>query len=87
MQVNDAPLRLDELFRDDLVAHAPPVEYVDSLYEDECVDDELLLLDKQFENEFTKFGEKISVDEHKISSNHVVEKMSTLITIVRCIYG
>jgi len=36
-------------------------------------DDELLLFDKQFEDEFTKLCEKIYVEEHKILSNHVEE--------------
>jgi len=33
-----------------------------------------LLLDRQFEKEFTKFCENVSIEEHKFSSNHI-EKM------------
>ena len=71
---DDDSLCLDELIRDDLVPHTPPVEQVESCCENGCDDDESLLFDKQFEDEFTKFCEKIYVDEHTISSNHV-EKM------------
>ena len=45
-KVDDTPLGLDELFKDDLVVHTPSLERVDYFYEDGCVDNELLLLDK-----------------------------------------
>ena len=45
---DDDPLCLDELLRDDLVAHIPSLKQIDQNCRDGC-DDELLLLDKQFE--------------------------------------
>ena len=64
-------LCMDELFRNDFVTHTPFLEHVGIVYEDGCVEDELLLLDKQFEEEFNEFCEKMFIEEHKVSSNHV----------------
>jgi len=54
----DAPLCLNELFKDDLVAHTPSLEYIDKKYEDECDDDELLFLDELLKNECDHNDEK-----------------------------
>ena len=74
-------LCLDELIRDDLVTHTPPVEQVESCCENGCADDEFLLQEK-FEKQFNKFCEKKIIKEQKISSNYV-EKWSTLSTIMK----
>ena len=50
--------------------HTPSLEHIDRIFKDVCDDDEPLL-HKQFEDEFTKFCEKISVEEkspHQVSS-------------------
>ena len=46
------------------------MEQVESYCEDECDNDELLLEEK-FEDVFSKFCEKTSVDEHNILSTHM----------------
>jgi len=55
---------LDEVIRNYLATHTPHVESVVSYCEYECDNDELLLEEK-FEDEFSKFYEKTSVEEHK----------------------
>jgi len=72
-KLNNDPQCLDEVIRNYLATHTPHVEPVESYYEDECDSDELLLQDK-FEDKFSKFCEKISVEEQKIASTHM-EKM------------
>jgi len=68
------PLCFDELIGDDLVVRTPSLEHINQNCEDGRDDDELLLLvDKQFKDEFTKFCEKIYVEEQKISPD-LVEK-------------
>ena len=57
-----------------MIVHTPLLEHISQNCEDECDNDERLLLDKQFENELLKFCEKTNVEVQKISSNHV-EKM------------
>ena len=47
--------------------HTPSLEHIDRIFKDVCDDDEPLL-HKQFEDEFTKFCEKISVEEQGESS-------------------
>ena len=64
---------MDKSFEDDLITRTPLAEQVESCCQNGCDDNESWLLDKQFEDEFTKFCENIFVDEHKISSNHVKE--------------
>jgi len=64
------PLCLDELCIDDLDTHTPHVEPVESYREDECDNDKLLLQEK-FEDEFSKFCEKTSVKEQEILSIHM----------------
>ena len=68
---DDETLCLNELFRDDLVSYTPSLKHVEIFNEDGRVDSELLLLDKKFEKEFNEPHEKIFLEEHKVSSNHV----------------
>ena len=68
---DDEPMCLDELLRDDLITHIPSLEHVETFCEDRSVNDELLFLNKIFEIEFNEFCERMFVEKHKISSNHV----------------
>ena len=56
--LDDDPLCLDELCIDDLDTHTPHVEQVESCCENECDNDELLFQAK-FDDEFCKFVKKI----------------------------
>ena len=64
------PQCLDEVIRNYLATHTTHVEPVESYCEEECDNDEFLL-QKKFEDEFSKFYEKISVGERKIASTHM----------------
>jgi len=72
-KLNNDPQCLDEVIRNYLATHTPHVEPVKSYCEDECDNDEFLLQEK-FEDKFSKFCEKTSVEEQKIVSTHM-EKM------------
>jgi len=66
--LDNDPMCLDELsLDDDLDTHTPHVEQVESCCENECDNDELLFQAK-FEDEFCKFVEIFFVEEPKISS-------------------
>ena len=67
------PQCLDEVIRNYLATHTTHVEPVESYCEEECDNDEFLL-QKEFEDEFSKFYEKTSVGEQRIASTHM-EKM------------
>jgi len=67
------PQCLDEVIRNYLATHIPYVEPVESYCEDEYDNDEFLFQEK-FEDKFSKFCEKTSVEEKKIASTHM-EKM------------
>ena len=58
------------------------MEQFESYCEDECDDDESLLLDKQFKDEFLTFCEKTSFEKQKVSSDYM-KKWSTLSKTVR----
>jgi len=51
---DDDLMCLDELFRDNLIAHTPSFEHIDQNCEDACINNELLFLDELFKNECKK---------------------------------
>ena len=54
-KLDNDPRCLDKVIRDYLATHTPHVEQVELYCEDYCDDNESLLLDKQFEDEFPTF--------------------------------
>jgi len=72
-KLDNDPQCLDEVIRYYLATHTPHVEPVESYCKNECDNDELLFQEK-FEDEFSKFCVKTSVEEQKIASTHM-EKM------------
>ena len=62
------PQFLEKVNRDCLATRAHYVEQVESYCEDEGDDDELLLQEK-YEDEFFKFSENTSIEEQKIYSD------------------
>ena len=73
---------LKKVIRDCLATRAHYVEQVESYCEDEGDDDDFLFQEK-YENKFSKFCEKTSIEEQKISSNHMEKKLEHTVKIVR----
>ena len=63
-KLDNDPQCPDEVIRNYLAIHAPHVEPVEPYCEDECDSDELLLQEK-FEDKFSKFCEKTSVENRR----------------------
>jgi len=81
---HDEPLCLDDLFREDVNTHTPSLEHIECLCKDECDEDELLFQAK-FEDEFRKFYENNFVEELKISSDYA-ERMKHTAKIYDDVY-
>ena len=81
---HDEPLCLDDLSREDVNTHTPSLEHIECLCKDECDEDELLFQAK-FEDEFRKFYENNFVEELKISSDYA-ERMKHTAKIYDDVY-
>jgi len=75
-KLNNDPQCLDEVIRNYLATYTPHVEPVESYCEDKCDNDKLLLQDK-FEDEFSIFCEKTSIEEQNILSTHMKKMKHT----------
>ena len=72
--LNNYPQFLKKVIRDCLATRAHYVEQVESYFEVKEDDNDELLLQEKYDDEFLKFLEKSSIEEQKISSDQI-EKM------------